>query len=525
MQNVDNATEESVREAHRRVDEMRGFEMLDTPAAGTAVGIRTTRAWPCGAVLESIPVLRMPTIDLPLLPPDVRKLVVRWPSPGAQDPEKQWGLAAGFYYYYRVAPDGADTANVRYEPHHDTDTLDVVTTRGLLLPCCCLCLLEVVCHVGTNGAFVLPPQSFLPAKRCWCPSSLSTRTWTLDTSDTTHSSSRTLQRHQQQNNKKQQSRQQSMEARRRGQQKKRKEKEKSSTTKQTTTKNKNKKFCRRQRSEGAKERVGTAAVHTPACWRRVTASHGRREGILVRQQHARDPLQCDAVAVAVARALLAAAQPAVAVRPPAARRPQHAHTGRPHPPQRVGVDGRVVHARERRAPVRAQPRGAGLLLAARAPLPQELRAPHKQRAAHRGPAAHHTVPAHRRRRGPCVCHQAGRRRQQPCGGVCGRCCCCCACCCGRSERASDHCTHRTGCCCAQDAGKLAALVRFPRGQAGVGVAGDVHLHVDLPVRLRRGAVPRGAHLHRPARYGAAADAPELPPPLGRSHGRCLEDLR
>lgn len=45
------------------------------------------------------------------------------------------------------------------------------------------------------------------------------------------------------------------------------------------------------------------------------------------------------------------------------------------------------------------------------------------------------------------------------------------------------------------------------------------------MRLRRRALRRGTCLPRPRRHRAPAHAPQLPPPLGRCHGRCTQDLR
>ena len=138
MQNIDTATATTVAEARRRLDLLRGFTLRAKSDKERArgdeclfTGVVATRDWACGARIERVPIMRTPAKDVPLLPVDVRKLLVAWPP--APDGEKQWSQATGYYFFYNVAPTGAAGANVRYDPHYDADTLDIVAARGLCL--------------------------------------------------------------------------------------------------------------------------------------------------------------------------------------------------------------------------------------------------------------------------------------------------------------------------------------------------------------------------------------------------------
>lgn len=139
MQNIDTATAATVAEARRRLDLLRGFTLRAKGDKERArgdeclfTGVVATRDWACGATIERVPVMRTPAKDVPLLPVDVRKLLVAWPP--VTDGEKQWSQATGHYFFYAVAPTGTTGANVRYEPHYDIDTLDIVAARGLRFP-------------------------------------------------------------------------------------------------------------------------------------------------------------------------------------------------------------------------------------------------------------------------------------------------------------------------------------------------------------------------------------------------------
>lgn len=136
MQNIDTATAATVAEARRRLDLLRGFTLRAKSDKERTrgdeclfTGVVATRDWACGATIEHVPIMRTPAKDVPLLPVDVRKLLVAWPP--VTDGEKQWSQATGHYFFYNVAPTGAAGANVRYDPHYDADTLDIVAARGL----------------------------------------------------------------------------------------------------------------------------------------------------------------------------------------------------------------------------------------------------------------------------------------------------------------------------------------------------------------------------------------------------------
>ena len=172
MQNVDTASEATVAEARRNLDLMRGIALRSKDLKDREedevifTSVYATHAWKSGAVLECVPIMRTPAKDEQLLPEPIRKLLVAWPP--VTEGEKQWSIAYGYYAFYRVAPNGAEGANVRYEPRYDEDFLNIVATRGLFfyslhfLSCCfilslflflCVCLSDIA-----TGEEILVPS-------------------------------------------------------------------------------------------------------------------------------------------------------------------------------------------------------------------------------------------------------------------------------------------------------------------------------------------------------------------------------
>ena len=174
MQNIDTATEETLLEARRNIELMRGIGLKSKDPKERAedeiifTSVYATHAWKAGSVVEAVPITRAYDKDEERLPDTIRKLLVAWPAV-KEGEEKKWAMAYGFFAFYKIAPT-PEGGNVRYEPNYEDDVLNLVATRGLSLINSFILLSIFVCLFNLSLPFY--EQTLLLARIFSCHTSM-----------------------------------------------------------------------------------------------------------------------------------------------------------------------------------------------------------------------------------------------------------------------------------------------------------------------------------------------------------------